>query len=81
MDGQGGSADTRGTASCDGLTEPLRDSVLDLPLGEEPVVVVVDAATAGAAVMVGGLCRVTTGLCLALGDRLSLRAVTGDVVA
>lgn len=83
MEGQGGSADTRGTASCDGLTEPLRDSVLTRPLGEELVaeVVVIAAATAGAAEMVGGLCRVTTGLCLALGDLLSLRAVTGDVVA
>lgn len=77
MDAQGGSADKRGTASWDGLTEPLHDSALDWPLmlvGERDMV----GTAAGAAVIVGGLGWWGTGLCLARGDLFSLRAVIGD---
>lgn len=77
LDGQGGSADTRGTASWDGLTEPLQESDCALLA----VMVVVTAILIGAAVTVGGLCRLGAGRCLALGDLLSLRAVTGDTEA
>lgn len=79
-DGQGGSADTRGTASWDGLTEPLQESDR-CRLLVTGIVTAGVAVTAGAAVMVGGLCPLGTGLCLclALGDLLSLRAVTGEV--
>lgn len=80
MDGQGGSADTRGTASWDGLTEPLQDSVLCRPL-MLVMVMAVAVATTGAPLIVGGLCWLGTGLCLALGDLLSLRAVIGETVA
>lgn len=77
LDGQGGSADTRGTASWDGLTEPLQESDRALLA----VMVVQAAILIGAAVTVGGLCRFGAGRCLALGDLLSLRAVTGDTEA
>lgn len=80
MDGQGGSADTRGTASWDGLTEPLQDSDRGCPA----VMVTVQIAvfvTPGAEMIVGGLCLLADGRCLALGDLLSLRAVTGDTEA
>lgn len=80
LDGQGGSADTRGTASWDGLTEPLQDSeqalLTVMVVGTEILV-----AATGALVIVGGLCRFGAGRCLALGDLLSLRAVTGDTEA
>lgn len=37
--------------------------------------------TPGAEMIVGGLCLLADGRCLALGDLLSLRAVTGDTEA
>lgn len=80
LDGQGGSADTRGTASWDGLIEPLQESFLCRPQ-TLVMAIVVTVATAGAAVIVGGVCWLGTGLCLALGDLLSLRAVIGETVA
>lgn len=79
LDGQGGSADTRGTASWDGLMEPLLESDLDLSrLIVDGVVTAGVMAVTIMAVIVGGLCLIRTGLCLARGDLLSLRPEIGE---
>lgn len=82
LDGQGGSADTRGTASCEGLTEPHLASVLTGPSQDMLEVAMATEPGAGVAVMVGGLCLFGIEcLCFALGDLFSLRAVMGETVA
>lgn len=61
------------------MTEPLQDSVRGRPAAL--VVQISGFVTSGAEMIVGGLCLLGDGRCLALGDLLSLRAVTGDTEA